>query len=80
MLRGGLKTDSVRVSVTYPPVFGVTRTFKSFSDISKEVNDGRVWVEFTSAAPMSTAMNSVGGSARLFCAISAPPPAVIDHS
>jgi PAP2 superfamily len=51
VLRGELKTDSVRVSVTYPPVFGVTRTFNSFSAISKEVNDARVWggIHFRSA-------------------------------
>lgn len=51
VLRGELKTDSVRVSVTYPPVFGVTRTFHGFSAISKEVNDARVWggIHFRSA-------------------------------
>ena len=51
MLRGEFKTDSVRVSVTHPPVFGVTRTFNSFSAISKEVNDARVWggIHFRSA-------------------------------
>jgi len=51
VLRGELKTDSVRVSVTYPPVFGVTRTFNSFSAISNEVNDARVWggIHFRSA-------------------------------
>jgi hypothetical protein len=51
VLRGELKTDSVRVSVTYPPVFGVTRTFHSFSAISQEVNDARVWggIHFRSA-------------------------------
>jgi hypothetical protein len=51
VLRGELKTDSVRVSVTHPPVFGVTRTFESFSAISKEVNDARVWggIHFRSA-------------------------------
>ena len=51
VLRGELKTDSVRVSVTYPPVFGVTRTFNSFSAISKEINDARVWggIHFRSA-------------------------------
>src|SRR5262249_47206140 len=43
VLRSELKTDSVNVSVTYPPTFGVTRTFTSFSGISKEVNDARVW-------------------------------------
>ena len=51
VLRGELKTDSVRVSITYPPVFGVTRSFDSFSAISKEVNDARVWggIHFRSA-------------------------------
>ena len=51
VLRGVLKTDSVRVSITYPPVFGVTRTFNSFSAISEEVNDARVWggIHFRSA-------------------------------
>ena len=51
VLRGELKTDSVRVSVTHPPVFGVTRTFNSFSAISKEINDARVWggIHFRSA-------------------------------
>ena len=43
VLRGELRTDAVHVSVTYPPVFGVTRTYSSFSAISKEVNDARVW-------------------------------------
>jgi hypothetical protein len=51
VLRGEFKTDSVRVSVTFPPVFGVTRTFNSFSAISKEVTDARVWggIHFRSA-------------------------------
>ena len=51
VLRGELKTDAVRVSVTYPPMFGVTRTFNSFSAISKEVNDARIWggIHFRSA-------------------------------
>ena len=51
VLRGELKTDAVRVSVTHPAVFGVTRTFTSFSAISKEVNDARVWggIHFRSA-------------------------------
>jgi PAP2 superfamily len=51
VLRGELKTDLVKVSVTFPPMFGVTRTFNSFSAISKEVNDARVWggIHFRSA-------------------------------
>src|SRR5262249_1719021 len=43
VLRGELNTDRVQVSVTYPPVFGVTRTYASFSAIAQEVNDARVW-------------------------------------
>jgi len=43
VLRGDLNTDRVQVSVTYPPVFGVTRTYASFSAIAQEVNDARVW-------------------------------------
>jgi hypothetical protein len=43
VLRGELKTDRVQVSVAYPPVFGVTRTYTSFSAIAQEVNDARVW-------------------------------------
>jgi hypothetical protein len=51
VLRGALRTDSVQVSVTHPPVFGVTRTYASFSAIAKEVNDARVWggIHFRSA-------------------------------
>jgi PAP2 superfamily len=51
VLRGALKTDSVLVSVTHPPVFGVTRTYASFSAIAKEVIDARVWggIHFRSA-------------------------------
>jgi hypothetical protein len=27
----------------YPPIFGMTRHWHSFSEISKETNDPRVW-------------------------------------
>jgi hypothetical protein len=43
VLRGAMKTDSVLVSVTHPPAFGVTRTYARFSAIAQEVNDARVW-------------------------------------
>jgi PAP2 superfamily len=51
VLRGALGTDSVQVSVTYPPAFGVTRTYTRFSAIANEVNDARVWggIHFRSA-------------------------------
>jgi hypothetical protein len=44
-------SDVVQVDVTFPPVFGVTRTYTKFSQISKEVNDARVWggIHFRSA-------------------------------
>lgn len=36
-------SDSVKVSVTYPQPFGVTRHYTSFSQMAKEVEDARVW-------------------------------------
>jgi hypothetical protein len=35
--------DAVDVSVTHPPVFGVTRTYRAFSQMGTEVEDARVW-------------------------------------
>ena len=35
--------DAVDVSVTHPPVFGITRTYRSFSQMGTEVEDARVW-------------------------------------
>jgi hypothetical protein len=35
--------DTVTVSETFPPKVGVTRTYTSFSQMSKEVEDARVW-------------------------------------
>ena len=37
--------------MTYPPVFGVTRTYARFSQISEEVENARVWggIHFRSA-------------------------------
>jgi hypothetical protein len=51
VLRSFFDSDAVQVDVTYPPVFGVTRTYTKFSQISKEVNDARVWagIHFRSA-------------------------------
>ena len=39
------------VSVTSPPVVGVTRTYKSFSEMTKEVGNARIWggIHFRSA-------------------------------
>jgi hypothetical protein len=43
VLKGFFGRDEVAVSVLHPPVFGVTRTFASFSQIAQEVDDARVW-------------------------------------
>jgi hypothetical protein len=51
VLRGFFRGDAVEVSVTAPGPFGVTRTFRSFSALSAEVEDARVWggIHFRSA-------------------------------
>ncbi len=43
VLQSFFGNDQVRVSVTYPPVFGVTRHYTSFSQMAKEVENARVW-------------------------------------
>jgi hypothetical protein len=44
-------SDAVDVSVTFPPVFGITRTYSRFSQITEEVDNARVWggIHFRSA-------------------------------
>jgi hypothetical protein len=44
-------SDTVQASVTFPPVFGVTRTYARFSQITEEVENARVWggIHFRSA-------------------------------
>ena len=51
VLQSFFGSDAVQVDVTFPPVFGVTRTYAKFSQISEEVNDARVWggIHFRSA-------------------------------
>ena len=51
VLRGFFGSDSVNVSVTFPGPFGVTRTYTSFSAITEEVDNARVWggIHFRSA-------------------------------
>ena len=51
VLRGFFGSDEVNVSVTFPAVFGVTRTYRSFSAITEEVDNARVWggIHFRSA-------------------------------
>src|SRR3954469_8558465 len=51
VLRAFFGGDEVNVSVTFPAVFGVTRTYRSFSAITEEVDNARVWggIHFRSA-------------------------------
>ena len=44
-------SDTVEVSVTYPVPLGITRTYKTFSEITEEVDNARVWggIHFRSA-------------------------------
>ena len=43
VLKSVLGSDQVNVSVTSPPLTGVTRTWSSFSQMAREVEDARVW-------------------------------------
>jgi len=43
VLKGVFDADKVEVAVTYPPGFGVTRSWSSFSQISLDVQGARVW-------------------------------------
>lgn len=51
VLRGFFASDAVAVSVVYPPIFGVSRSFASFSQMAQEVDNARVWggIHFRSA-------------------------------
>ncbi len=51
VLTGFFDTDAVDVTVTYPPLFGITRTYARFSHISEEVENARLWggIHFRSA-------------------------------
>ena len=51
VLKSFFDSDTVNVSVTFPGPFGVTRTYTSFSAITEEVDNARVWggIHFRSA-------------------------------
>jgi hypothetical protein len=51
VLRGFFGHDEVEISVTAPGPFGVTRTFRKFSELTEEVDNARVWggIHFRSA-------------------------------
>jgi len=43
VLLAWLGGDDIEVSVTNPPLFGLTRTYRRLSQISEEVENARVW-------------------------------------
>ncbi|MGZ6023282.1 MAG: vanadium-dependent haloperoxidase [Rhizomicrobium sp.] len=51
VLRGFFGHDEVDVSITAPGPFGVTRTYRKFSELTEEVDNARVWggIHFRSA-------------------------------
>jgi len=51
ILRTYFGSDDVNVSVAFPAPFGVTRTYRKFSEITEEVDNARVWggIHFRSA-------------------------------
>jgi hypothetical protein len=51
VLRGYFGRDEVEVSVTAPGPFGVTRSYRKFSELTEEVDNARVWggIHFRSA-------------------------------
>jgi hypothetical protein len=51
VLRAFFGSDDVAVSVTFPAPFGVTRTYRRFSQMTEEVDNARVWggIHFRSA-------------------------------
>jgi hypothetical protein len=51
VLRAFFGSDEVNVTVTYPGPFGVARGYRSFSQMSEEVDNARVWggIHFRSA-------------------------------
>jgi hypothetical protein len=51
VLRAYFGSDEVRVSITYPAPLGVTRSYRSFSEMTADCDDARVWggIHFRSA-------------------------------
>jgi hypothetical protein len=65
VLRAFFGSDEVDVSVTYPGPFGVTRTYRSFSAMTEEVDNARVWggIHFRTADRDGSAMGRKIGAA-----------------
>ena len=51
VLRAFFGSDDVEVNVTFPAPFGVTRSYRRFSEMTEEVDNARVWggIHFRSA-------------------------------
>jgi hypothetical protein len=51
VLRAFFGSDEVKVNVTYPGPFGMTRSYAKFSELTEEVDNARVWggIHFRSA-------------------------------
>jgi hypothetical protein len=51
VVRGFFGSDEMNVSLTAPGPFGVTRTYRKFSELTEEVDNARVWggIHFRSA-------------------------------
>jgi hypothetical protein len=51
VLKAFFGTDAMHFSVTFPPLFGITRSYRRFSEMSEEVDNARVWggIHFRSA-------------------------------
>ena len=64
VLRAWLGGDDIDVSVTNPPLFGLTRTYRRLSQISEEVENARVWggIHFRSADRDGTEMGRAIGA------------------
>jgi hypothetical protein len=64
VLREFFRSDQVKLDYVFPPGLGVMRSFVSFSQIEKEVEDARVWggIHFRSTDEHSTALGRRIGS------------------
>jgi hypothetical protein len=67
-LRRFFADDRAETSFTHPPLFGVTRSWKSFTEIETEVVNARVWagIHFRTADEKGTPL-WVGRSASTSC-------------
>jgi hypothetical protein len=64
ILRAYFGSDDVNVSVAFPAPFGLTRTYRKFSEITEEVDNARVWggIHFRSADQDGSAVGRKIGS------------------